>query len=615
MLIATVSVCFFSPIKYTDAQPSPSLNMVVFGDSIMWGQGLKEQYKFHSLVENHLKSNLPGVQVNKQVLAHSGAIIGKDLSYPLFSWDKVPGEDNDEFKILLRIISPWYPFGELIKQATIVKINDNTIQLKQICQSRNCVSATASLNRATSELSITTSMKRDFSETKLFHTFKVVYPSIFYDDLHREINTAFPTILQQVRQYQGPPSHNDVNLVLVDGCINDVGVMKTTNPKTSSDDITNTAKLSCYDGMKQLLSEIINTFPNAKIIVTGYYEVLSENSSNQLKKLVNWVIPYFLEPTIINKINPLTSAAFFVEQRILNKIIDNWHTFAQDSNQFLKMAVDELNTQVGCIGCIFTGNRISFANPNFGPENALLAEHPYVAGFYKKCCFGNLGNPLLYYVREHKLPIGALDEIKEERANACSNPGTSAVPGSFNGITCPIASIGHPNFEGSKKYAEAINAVLPPLEEFIAPGINIKVKFLNFKLTDNIRNVNLTAQINFAAGNHGRPYQESNAPIPIPLGQTINLPNDFEVSSTLRGLNFIGTILVIPELSQIPVIHTPFGNSFDRPPLQISAGKSFIINNNNSTSNTYTDSRATTGYDQFNRQHSLILELTYQLIV
>jgi hypothetical protein len=49
--------------------------MLVFGDSIMWGQGLKEEYKFHSIVENHIKSNLAGVQVNKKVMAHSGALL------------------------------------------------------------------------------------------------------------------------------------------------------------------------------------------------------------------------------------------------------------------------------------------------------------------------------------------------------------------------------------------------------------------------------------------------------------------------------------------------------------------------------------------------------------
>ena len=104
MLIAIVSVCSFSPIKSTFAQPSQQINMIVFGDSIMWGQGLRDEYKFHSLVENYLESNLPGLQINKKVIAHSAAIIGKDASDPLFRWNKVPGEDGDKLRKLLKDI-------------------------------------------------------------------------------------------------------------------------------------------------------------------------------------------------------------------------------------------------------------------------------------------------------------------------------------------------------------------------------------------------------------------------------------------------------------------------------------------------------------------------------
>jgi hypothetical protein len=49
--------------------------MVVIGDSIMWGQGLKEEYKFPTLVGNWIKSQLSGSPVSTYRYAHSGAVL------------------------------------------------------------------------------------------------------------------------------------------------------------------------------------------------------------------------------------------------------------------------------------------------------------------------------------------------------------------------------------------------------------------------------------------------------------------------------------------------------------------------------------------------------------
>jgi hypothetical protein len=48
--------------------------IVVFGDSVNWGQGLLTQHKFSTLVREGLAS--PGTSLTVQMLAHSGATIG-----------------------------------------------------------------------------------------------------------------------------------------------------------------------------------------------------------------------------------------------------------------------------------------------------------------------------------------------------------------------------------------------------------------------------------------------------------------------------------------------------------------------------------------------------------
>ena len=50
--------------------------MAVIGDSVMWGQGLAEQDKIHTKALGYIANGLNGRPVEKQVAAHSGAIIG-----------------------------------------------------------------------------------------------------------------------------------------------------------------------------------------------------------------------------------------------------------------------------------------------------------------------------------------------------------------------------------------------------------------------------------------------------------------------------------------------------------------------------------------------------------
>ncbi|MDQ3209233.1 MAG: SGNH/GDSL hydrolase family protein [Gemmatimonadota bacterium] len=54
---------------------SRPFNMLAFGDSIMWGQGLTHNLKFATLVKDWVGANLPGRVVTFETFAHSGARI------------------------------------------------------------------------------------------------------------------------------------------------------------------------------------------------------------------------------------------------------------------------------------------------------------------------------------------------------------------------------------------------------------------------------------------------------------------------------------------------------------------------------------------------------------
>jgi hypothetical protein len=77
--LAAVLLVFSQGTLGQSTQPAPAgppreFNMLVLGDSILWGQGLKEQNKSWYLVKTWLQTN--GFTVRAQVEAHSGAMIG-----------------------------------------------------------------------------------------------------------------------------------------------------------------------------------------------------------------------------------------------------------------------------------------------------------------------------------------------------------------------------------------------------------------------------------------------------------------------------------------------------------------------------------------------------------
>ena len=77
-LAALAAVIFFSSLTGYGQSIRPAadgqFNLLVLGDSILWGQGLRDEHKSWYLVKTWLESN--GRHVRERVEAHSGAVIG-----------------------------------------------------------------------------------------------------------------------------------------------------------------------------------------------------------------------------------------------------------------------------------------------------------------------------------------------------------------------------------------------------------------------------------------------------------------------------------------------------------------------------------------------------------
>jgi lysophospholipase L1-like esterase len=311
-------------------------NMVCLGDSVMWGQGLKDSSKFTALVESWLQSKLPGRPVNRYVFARSGATITTDAEF-------------DESKI-----EPW--------------MNDPTLG---------------------------------------------------------EVPCSWPYVERQVvvaRDYLASHqiSADAVDLVLLDGGINDMRVTTVLKEFNTAELVRQKSNQYCNVQMTRLLTQVRNVFQNAKIVVTGYFPIVSEKSDlGFIAALISFPVPA-----------PIAAVLTVDARSRLAALSTAWYNA---SNADLAAAVASFNAQWG-----WSKSRAMFARIPWG------AEHCYAAPSSRLWLLG--------------LPE---DEVYTERHFACDRAGNGKVAD----ITCLEAKMGHPNPAGARAYAEAcktqLNRYLP----------------------------------------------------------------------------------------------------------------------------------------------------------
>src|ERR1041385_3847233 len=76
VVVVAFSAATHAQVAPTTVHPAPrEFNLLVLGDSILWGQGLKTEHKSWHLVKNWLEEN-QHMTVRERVEAHAGAVIG-----------------------------------------------------------------------------------------------------------------------------------------------------------------------------------------------------------------------------------------------------------------------------------------------------------------------------------------------------------------------------------------------------------------------------------------------------------------------------------------------------------------------------------------------------------
>lgn len=244
-----------------------------------------------------------------------------------------------------------------------------------------------------------------------------------------EIPTDFPTILQQCDGFSDSPE--SVDLVLVDGCINDINVRRILHPFVPPTVISDAVETHCHQDMKVLLDRVTKKFPSATIVVSGYYPIISEETDLAALEAVLIGAGVIVGGTwaVVPGATIGAGVTAVVGLLVKDKLVTNSRVFAEESAAKLRAAVAEINSTLG------GQPRVRFADPRFGPQNAIFAPSSFLFGL--------------------NLDLSPQDPIAAERIAACA-----MAPPQIDRFICERASIGHPNAKGASAYADAILAAI-----------------------------------------------------------------------------------------------------------------------------------------------------------
>ncbi len=310
-----------------------SFKIVVLGDSVMWGQGLFEHQKIHTLVAAELASS--GFIVHTVLKAHSGAIIGE----PDVVTHKPP--------------------------------------------------------------------------------------------IDGEVPVSEPTVFEQIDAVlEDNAPDEEVKLVMICAGVNDVDITRVLNLRDHG--LEKYIEDTFYRKLKLLIERVYHCFPNAIIMVAGYYKVFSEESERNIMlnvlKGIGFTVP--LLPTPVGEL-----VLEVLGPRLTKALIERLTFFRDAAHDCIR------ETIVDFVGTIPEAKeRIFFADPRFKDENAIGASQTFLYGL------------------DPDLSPEDPDEIAIARAKACAEHADRL--NTIEKIAGPRASVGHPNPAGARQYADVIIANL-----------------------------------------------------------------------------------------------------------------------------------------------------------
>jgi hypothetical protein len=236
----------------------------------------------------------------------------------------------------------------------------------------------------------------------------------------------------------------------VDGCINDVDSRRLLDAGNTPEGIRDFAQLKCGPPVEALLGRITESFPNAHVIVTGYYPIISEKTAND----------FFMRALAKRFYTPQAGAPAIDDKELRARLIAISKAWYQASNQMLTAATLKVDAQLRARG---SRQRVLFAEVIFLPEHSFAARQSRLWSFDASAL-----RKLLVILTLGRVTLKANDEKKNQRSAICSET-FKRLPGETKDeqlaregrlMRCRVAATGHPNRKGAVMYSEAIGAKL-----------------------------------------------------------------------------------------------------------------------------------------------------------
>lgn len=216
--------------------------------------------------------------------------------------------------------------------------------------------------------------------------------------------------------------------------ITDIAVEGVLNPFDNPKKLSPLIEEVCRKRVGDLIAHIAESNPQAKIVLIGYYPILSPRSSRSAV-FNGWLetlnIPNWLQGIANNRVmRPLLFGRLFKRALMRSRI------WAQDSDRQLNIAVAEHNTKVGW-------NQAIFIPSNLTEENAVETPNTLLFRMRKD---GTVEDPL--FSRRKADCAAAFDDLWR----------VTRIENSLK--RCTVAAVGHPNPTGSRFYFEVIKSTM-----------------------------------------------------------------------------------------------------------------------------------------------------------
>jgi lysophospholipase L1-like esterase len=227
------------------------------------------------------------------------------------------------------------------------------------------------------------------------------------------------SIEEQCERFANAP--DTVDLVLLNGGINDVGVATIVNPLALIPTLKSLVEHACYARMGALLKRVSVKFSkrSARILLVGYYPILSGKSDpNGVDSLLS-----------MHGVHPPYAAS---QRDRIRSPIARCEEFFSDSTLYLQRAVQHASDP-----------RLQFVPSGFSDDNALFT-----------------GASSLLWGIDLNGTLSPQDPMAAARRPLCD--AAFGVTQLFHRETCYRASVGHPNVAGARALSGQLWAALAP---------------------------------------------------------------------------------------------------------------------------------------------------------